>query len=212
VSLWRNIRNGWGSFSNFLSYKVGDGSHISFWHDVWCGIEPLRHSFSEHYSIARNKEASMPNYMDLSSSFIHWNPSFIRVAHDWELKSFDSFFSVLYSSKTHPGEVDNLLWTTSSSQKFTVKSYYTLLQSSEHSSFPWRSVWKVKAPHHVAFFLWTAALDRILKMNTLRKRDFSLANWCCLRKKNEEMTNHLLIHCEYTSAFWQLILNLFEVS
>jgi len=71
VSLWRNIRNGWGSFSNFLSYKVGDGSHISFWHDVWFGIEPLKHSFSEHYSIARNKEAYVSNYLDLSSSFIH---------------------------------------------------------------------------------------------------------------------------------------------
>jgi hypothetical protein len=52
VSLWRYIRNGWGSFSNFLSYKVGDGSHISLWHDVWCGIEPLKHSFPELYSIA----------------------------------------------------------------------------------------------------------------------------------------------------------------
>jgi hypothetical protein len=102
------------------------------------------------------------------------------------------FFSLLYSSKTHPGEVDNLLWTPSSSQKFTVKSYYTLLLSSEHSSFPWRSVWKVKALPRVAFFLWTTTLDRILTMDTLRKRGFSLANWCCLFKKNEEMTNHLL--------------------
>jgi len=135
-SLWRNIRNGWGSFSTFLSYKVGDGSHISFWHDIWCGIKLLKHSFTELYSIARNKEASVSNYLDLSSSFIHWNPSFIRVAHDWELESFDSFFSLLYSSKTHPGELDNLLWTPSSSQRFTVKSYYTLLQLGEPSSFP----------------------------------------------------------------------------
>jgi hypothetical protein len=43
------------------------------------------------------------NYLDLSSSFIHWNPSFIRAALDWELESFDLFFSLLYSSKTHPG-------------------------------------------------------------------------------------------------------------
>jgi hypothetical protein len=41
----------------------------------------------------------MSNYLDLSSSFIHWNPSFNRVARDWELESFDSFFSLLYSSK-----------------------------------------------------------------------------------------------------------------
>jgi hypothetical protein len=131
---------------------------------------------------------------------------------DWELESFDSFFSLLYSLKVHPGEVDNLLWTPSSNQKFTVKSYYTLLQSGEHSYFPWRSVWKVKVPPRVAFFLWTAALDRILMVDTLKKRGFTLGNWCCLCKMNEETTNHLLIHCEYTSALWQLILNLFGVS
>jgi hypothetical protein len=70
VSLWRKIRNGWNYFSNFLFYKVGDGSHINFWHDVWCEIEPLKHSFSELYSIARIK-AFVANYLDLSSSFIH---------------------------------------------------------------------------------------------------------------------------------------------
>jgi hypothetical protein len=87
VSLWRNIRNGWGSFSNFLSYKVGDCSHINFWHDVWCGIEPLKHSFSDLYSIARNKEVSVANYLDLSSSLIHWNPSLLglHMIRNWNL-------------------------------------------------------------------------------------------------------------------------------
>jgi hypothetical protein len=86
----------------------------------------------------------MSNYLDLSSSNIHWKPSFIRAAHDWEQESLDSFFSLLYSSKTHPGEVDSLLRTPSSNHRFTVKSSYTQLQSGEHSFFPWKSVWKVK--------------------------------------------------------------------
>jgi len=133
----------------------------------------------------------VPNYLDLSSSYIHWNPSLTRAAHDWELETFDSFFSLLYFSMSHPGEVDSLLWTPSSSHRFTVKSFYTLLQSSEHNSFPWKSVWNVKAPPRVAFFLWTT-LGRILTVDTLRKRGFSLANWCYLCKKNEKTTNHLL--------------------
>jgi len=70
-----NIRNGWGSFSNFVSYKVGADSRICFWHDVWCGEGALKYSFSEFYSIARN-EALVSNYLDLSSSPIHCNPSF----------------------------------------------------------------------------------------------------------------------------------------
>jgi hypothetical protein len=69
----------------------------------------------------------MSNYLDLSGSHNHWNPSFIRATHDWGLESFDSFFSLLYSSKMHSGEVDSMLWIPSSSHRFTVKSYYTLL-------------------------------------------------------------------------------------
>jgi hypothetical protein len=81
-----------------------------------------------------------------------------------------------------------------------VRSYYTLLQYGEHNSFHWRSVWKVKAPPRVAFFLWTTTLGRILMVGTLRKMGFSLANWCCLCKTNEKTSDQLLIHYMYTSA------------
>jgi hypothetical protein len=81
-SLWRNIRNGRGALSNFVSYKVGDGSLIHVWHDVLCGEEALKYSFLEFYSIARKKKALVSNYLGFSSSLIHWNLSFIRVVQD----------------------------------------------------------------------------------------------------------------------------------
>lgn len=37
-----------GSFSNIVSYKVGDGSHICFWPNVWCGEEALKYSFFQN--------------------------------------------------------------------------------------------------------------------------------------------------------------------
>lgn len=57
MSFWWNIRNSWRSFSNFVSYKVGDDFRIRFWHDVRCRKEALKYSFSELYSISRKKEA-----------------------------------------------------------------------------------------------------------------------------------------------------------
>ena len=33
LSLWKNIRKGWGGFNWFISFKVGDGSSLKFWHD-----------------------------------------------------------------------------------------------------------------------------------------------------------------------------------
>jgi hypothetical protein len=47
-------------------------------------------------------------------------------------------------------------------------------------------------------------------VDNLRMLGFTLVNWCHVCKKNEETVNHL-IHCEYTSDLWHLVLNLFEI-
>jgi hypothetical protein len=56
VSLWRYVRKNWRAFSNFVSYKVGDGLRIRFWHNIWCGDSARKSSFPKFYSLARNKE------------------------------------------------------------------------------------------------------------------------------------------------------------
>jgi hypothetical protein len=40
VGVWKHIRRGWESFLKFIKFEVGDGSHIRFWHDFWCGGRP----------------------------------------------------------------------------------------------------------------------------------------------------------------------------
>jgi hypothetical protein len=32
VGVWKNIRRGWGSFSNHTTFDVGDGVNVKFWH------------------------------------------------------------------------------------------------------------------------------------------------------------------------------------
>jgi hypothetical protein len=46
-------KEGWEGFSKFVRYEVGDGSKVRFWHDVWCGEQPLKFSFSGiiHYCL-----------------------------------------------------------------------------------------------------------------------------------------------------------------
>jgi len=58
---------------------------------------------------------------------------------------------------------------------FAMKSYYAMLTSlgnEELSSFPWKSIWKVKAPPRITFFLWVTAWGRILTVDNLRRRGF----------------------------------------
>jgi hypothetical protein len=65
-------------------------------------------------------------------------------------------------------------------------------------SFLWKSIWPVKAPTMVAFFVWSAALGKILTYDNLRKRNVVVIEWYCIYKKNRESIDHLLLHCEVT--------------
>jgi hypothetical protein len=42
VGVWKYIWRGWKVFSGFISFGVGDGSHIRFWHDNWCENQRLK--------------------------------------------------------------------------------------------------------------------------------------------------------------------------
>jgi len=57
-----------------------------------------------------------------------------------------------------------------------------------------------------------ATLGKILTIDNLRRRGLTLVNWCCLCKKSEETVNLILIHFEFTSEIFHLVLILFGVS
>jgi hypothetical protein len=92
----------------------------------------------------------------------HWNVLFTRNVQDWEVEMVMSFFEQLYSTRVQHGEVDRTVWTLSKMRIIEVKSFYIALVCHEATSFPWKSIWRVKAPRRVAFFVWTATLGKIL--------------------------------------------------
>jgi hypothetical protein len=53
-----------------------------------------------------------------------------------------------------------------------VKSYYHVLFTPVSFHFLWKSIWKVKAPSRVEFFVWMAVLGKILTLDNLRKMNF----------------------------------------
>ena len=51
-----------------------------------------------------------------------------------------------------------MCWNGSSKDGFQVKAYYKVLLPTAGTEVPWKSIWKIKAPPRVAFFVWAAAL------------------------------------------------------
>jgi hypothetical protein len=62
-----------------------------------------------------------------------------------------SFFERLYSTSIRHGEGDKLVWNPSKRGFFEVKSNYGVLIRKNGPSFPWKSIWRIKALTRVAF-------------------------------------------------------------
>lgn len=84
----------------------------------------------------------------------------------------------------------------------SVHSFYKILTQSLNNHFPWKKIWKTKAPPRVAFFVWTTSLRKISTMESLRKCGVIIVDWCCCVKKWLTV-DHFLFYCEVASMLWE---------
>ena len=98
------------------------------------------------------------DYMDALNGSVNWVPSLTLAAHDWESPS--------------------------KNQPFKSNSNYQVQRKGSDKFFPWKSIWCVKCPPHMAFFIWTAVKGKILTINKLGKRGIIITDRCCMCKSN----------------------------
>lgn len=56
---------GWNRFSKCMSFSVGHGTRVCFWLNQWCGDGTLKDVFTFLYGIARDKGATVADYLSL---------------------------------------------------------------------------------------------------------------------------------------------------
>ena len=105
-----------------------------------------------------------------------------------------------------------MVWKLSKKGVFDIRSFYNKLRSSLPITFPWKGIWKAKAPTHVSFFVWTAAWEKILTGDILWYRGFDFVDWCILCRCNGESVNHLLLHCDKAYLLWSMVFRSFGIS
>jgi len=81
-----------------------------------------------------------------------------------------SFYEQLYCIRIRHGKVDRVVWNLSKKMNFAVKTFYKALVCHETASFPWKGIWRAKTLKRVAFFVWTAALGKLLIHDNLHRR------------------------------------------
>ena len=95
--LWRSINEGCESFSKHLSFAVGDGTRIYFWHDRWIGENSLKDCYPELYACLAIKDACISEVLwaPEGDTVRVWNLSFYRAFEDWELAASYFLFQLI---------------------------------------------------------------------------------------------------------------------
>ena len=141
-----------------------------------------------------------------------WNPCFSRSFNDWEVKAVERLFSTLQGKRVVVGLEDRVVWKETKNEIFSVKSLYNTLEPSCVVPFPWSIIWSPCVPTNVGFFAWEASWEKVLTLDQLKRRGWNLANRCFLCCVEEEMINHILIHCSKARVLWELVFTLFGVN
>jgi hypothetical protein len=205
--LWKVILSGWDDYFQHVQFVVGRGNRVRFWEDKRCRDLALKDRFPILFSCSSSRGATLDTVLCRSASggAGEWNVTFTRSFNDWEVEMVAEFFQVL-SSVAVPNLVpDGLKWKCNKAGVFDSKSFYAALSNRPGVLFPWKSVWKVKAPPRVAFFIWSAAWGKILTCDNLMRRGYTMAGWCCMCQCAEETVDHLLIHCSAIQPRWSFV-------
>lgn len=78
--IWKSILVVRQVFWEGVRFKLGDGSSIRFWSDVWVGESLLRLAFPNMYRLAMDPRALVANCFDLGSRV--WDPRLRRAPND----------------------------------------------------------------------------------------------------------------------------------
>ena len=127
-----------------------------------------------------------------------WTPLFARAFNDWEIDLVERLLQNIHAFRVQREEEDRVIWTTSNDGAFTVKSFYSMLESGGSSIFPSERIWKVRVPPKVTLFAWETSWGKVLTLEQLQTRGFSLANRCFLCLSEAKSVDHLLLHCDKT--------------
>jgi hypothetical protein len=101
-------------------------------------------------------------------------------------------------------EEDALIWSFSSNGVYTSRSLYRVINFRDVRPVYTPSVWALKIPPRVLFFLWLLSKNKTLTRDNLAKRQ-KVENLMCLFCEEMESCNHIFFECVVAREMWRRI-------
>jgi hypothetical protein len=203
---WKGVM--WAAKAARMGYQwqVGNGKKIKFWEDQWFGTSSLAIQYWDVYVLANEQNISIADAWDGTQLKISFRRCF---DHGLMIK----WFEIVQIAQTLSlnNEQDTLVWKFEANGLFSVKSMYTIINFRGVLPISVHSVWKVKVPPKIHFFLWLIAHNKLLTRDNLVKRQ-NVDDLTCLFCNEEESCSHLFCDCVVFSATWSELKRLNNIS
>ena len=108
------------------------------------------------------------------------------------------------------GSPDQPVWLLESSGKYSVKSFYKLINFGGIPSVIKNDIWKIKVPPNIHVFLWLVYYNKSLTRDNLAKRRH-VEDMSCVFCSEPETIQHLFFDCIVARHVWDLVPDSFNV-
>ena len=199
---WKFISQGLTLFSRHLALKVENGTKILFWKDSWKGDTCFAVLFPRLFRLTSHPRAIVA---DTRTSDGNWTFGFRRELNARENEELTSLLQSLQLVALTP-VLDTRIWVIDTFG-FTCKSFFVSLLSVESllRFHPFKFIWKSSIPYRVKVFAWLVVHGKVNTCDLVQRRNPNMAlspSWCVLCRKQNETIDHLLMHCETATKFW----------
>ncbi|GKV14725.1 hypothetical protein SLEP1_g25551 [Rubroshorea leprosula] len=197
---WRSILKCRNVLRLGARWRVGSGSSIDFWHDLWIGPQKL---------IDTVVSTLPPELTVLPVSH------FITVDKQWDLSQLVDFLptNILHSIAAIPLPTTNQLanemfWHGSKNGDFTVSSAFSIIQSQRinqvQSSMQWTWIWKLKCSERIKLFVWLLRKGRVLTNSVRFDRHMAPSPMCPRLQSHSSGTTSTTWASLFLSMLWFL--------
>jgi hypothetical protein len=196
----------WAVQAAKMGYRwvIGNGEKVRFWEDNWLGTSSLAIQYWKLYRWVNEKNKSVASLWDGTDL----KCSFSRMGDENMLELWEEVCQIA-STINYSDEEDSMVWQFSSNGRFNVQSFYKVVNFRGIQPVFISSLWDIKIPPRVQYFLWLLSKNKLLTRDNLSKRrkvEDPTCSFC-----NEESIQHLFFTCVVAKQLWHVFSKTFDI-
>jgi hypothetical protein len=176
-------------------WKVGNGKKICFWEDNWLGPSSLAIQYWDLYRLVNEKNKTIAKLWDGENL----KCTFRRIVHDRLLLMWEEVFQLASTLSLNDSE-NALIWKLSSNGVYSVQYLYKVTNFRGIQPVLVSSIWDIKIPPRVQYFLWLLSKNKLLTRDNVGKRRKVDYEWCLFCDEKESVP-HLFFDCAVVNSY-----------